>query len=256
MDIRFPALRAVAATIAALAACGPAQAIEYTLQFAPVGNFKDLVVGGYQIAGSQVIGNCSYTRVNSGSGRGGHTTYTPVPQTCTWDLYGTLLSAATGAPVVPTPVATNGTETIYVIQSSQVYAGYDSALPGGFVFTFGAHYGWLTSNAYMVLPQQPYTFTATLRSDGDMPLTVTAVKATTTLKKATATINATTCLGQIPVGGTCDVTVTYNDMRLSSVTGLAYDTLTIHLTSDAGHAADFVQGYTDEVKIPQDDGGN
>lgn len=58
MAIRFPALRALAATIAALAACGPAQAIEYTLQFAPVGNFKDLVVGGYQIAGSQVIGTC------------------------------------------------------------------------------------------------------------------------------------------------------------------------------------------------------
>jgi len=238
-----------------LLAADAARAVEYQLHFAPVGNYKDLVVAGYQLNGNQVTGNCSYTRITSGSGRGGRTIYTPVPATCTWDLAGTLLGSVAGAPVVPPPLEVIGTETIYAIQSSNVYAGFDSALPGGFVFNFGSHYAWLTSNAYLVLPQQPYTFTATIRSDGDMPLTVTAVKATKTQTKATMKVIGTTCLGQIPVGGTCDVTVTYNDSKLSSPTGLAYDTFTIHLTTDAAQTLDFVQGATLEVKIPQDDGG-
>jgi hypothetical protein len=236
----------------ALLAGAPCQAVEYPLRFAPVGNYKDLVVAGYQVSGDTVTGNCSYTRITSGSGRGGRTIYTPVPATCTWNLVGTLLGSVAGAPAVPPPLEVIGTETIYAIQSSNVYAGYDSALPGGFVFDFGSHYAWLTSNAHLVLPQQPYTFTATIRSDGDMPLTVTAVKATKTQAKASIVVDGTTCLGQVPVGGTCDVTVTYDDARLSSTTGLAYDTLTIHLATDAGLTTDFVQGATLQVRVPKD----
>jgi len=108
----------------------------------------------------------------------------------------------------------------------------------------------------MVLPQQPYTFTATLSSNGDIPLTVKSVKATTSLTLTTVTIDSMTCTGSIPVGGTCDVTVTYNDSQLTSPSGLAYDGVTIHLVTNAGVTDDFVQRYTDEVAIPVDNAGS
>ena len=252
MRIRNVVMRRLALAGFGLLSASAALAYEYPLKFSPPGNFKDLVVAGYQIAGSNVIGNCSYTAITSGSGRDPQTHYTPMPQTCTWDLFGNLLSIASGAPVVPAPLGTNGTETIYAMPSANLYTGADSALPGGFVFNFGSHYVWLTSNAYMVLPQAPYTFTATLQSNGDKPLNVTSVKATVVLKGAKVVINSNTCVGAIPVGGTCGVTVTYTDTRVSSTSGLAYDTLTIHLVSDAGQTIDFVQGYTDEVRVTPD----
>jgi len=254
MRLRHSLARTGLVAIGALLACDPTSGVEYTLQFSVAGNYKDLVVAGYQVVGGQVVGNCSYTRITSGSGRGGRTIYTPVPQTCTWSVYGDLVSATAGAPAVPQPIAVVGTETIYAMPSSQLYTGYDAALPGGFVYDFGSHYRWLSPNDHLVLPQQPYTFTITLQSDGDMPLTVSAVKATHTLAKATLQVVSTSCLGQVAVGGTCDVTLTYNDMKVSSPSGLAYDTLTVHLTSDAGRAYDWVQGLTDEVKVPVDGG--
>ncbi len=236
-------------------AAGAAQAIEYPLTFSPPGAYESLVVAGYVISGKTIIGNCSYTQISSGSGRDPKTTYTPIPQTCTWDLYGTLLSAAGGAPTVPSPVATSGTETIYARKSKHLYTGSDTGLHnGGFVFNWGPHYDWLTSNAYMVLPQQPYSFTATLISNGDSALGIKAVRATTALALSTVAINSTTCTGAIPVGGTCDVTVTYDDSKLTSPSGLAYDTLTIEIISNAGVTDNFAQRYTDEVAIPVDDG--
>jgi hypothetical protein len=54
------------------------------------------------------------------------------------------------------------------------------------------------------------------------------------------------------VGATCSVTVIYDPTKLSSATGLAYDTLTIGVTSDAGQASDFVQSYTIVVKRTSD----
>jgi hypothetical protein len=233
---------------------GSAVAVEYPLQFAPSGNYKDLVVAGYAFAGTNTVsGNCSYTRITSGSGRDPRTTYTPVPQTCTWDYYGKLLTTVAGAPVVPFPVSTSGTETIYAQKNTKHYTGTDTSLStGGFVFTYGSRYDWLTSNAYMVLPQAPYTFTAVLGSIGDAPLSITAVHATVKLTGAKVTIGANTCTGTIAPGATCAVTVTYDDTKLSSTTGLAYDTLTIHVASNAGQANDFVQSYTDQVKIPPD----
>lgn len=237
----------------ALLLAGGASAIEYPLVYAPPGNFKDLVVAGYSFAGKTVVGNCSYVQITSGSGRDPHTTYTSVPQTCTWNLYGALLSTVSGAPSLPTPVGTNGSQTIYARRSANLFTGYDSTLNGGgFVFNYGPHYDWTSSNAYMVLPQQPYTFTATLLSDGDDPLTVTKVTAKTLLRGAGVTIDSTTCVGTIAVNSTCDVTVTYDDSKLSSATGLAYDSLTISLVSDAGMKNAFVQRYTDEVRIPPD----
>lgn len=246
-----------AAIAAVMALSSAAQAFEYPLSFTPVGNYKDLVVAGYKFVKKTIVGNCSYTAIRSGSGRDPRTSYIPTPATCTWDLYGALISSVAGAPAIPTPVATSGTETIYAKKGKKLYTGTDSALSqGGFVFNYGSHYVWLTSNAYMVLPQQPYTFTATLSSNGDIPLTVKSVKATTSLTATTVTIDSTTCNGAIPAGGTCDVTVTYNDAGLTSPTGLAYDGVTIHVVSDAGVTDDFVQRYTDEVALPVDDGTN
>ena len=253
MTFRFAVVGGRAAAVGALFCASQASAVEYPLQFTPSGNYEDLVVAGYGFANSSVVGNCSNTRITSGSGRDPRPVYTPVPQTCTWDLYGRLLGAVSGAPAIPAPIGTSGTETIYAEQSSEVYTGSDSALPnGGFVFTFGSHYRWLTPNTYLVLAQGSYTFSAVLTSDGDMPLTVSSVKVTNVLKQAKVTLDSSTCLGQIQVGGTCSVTVTYKDTRLSSTTGLAYDTLTIHLESDAGQTNDFVQSYTDEVRVPRD----
>ncbi len=232
---------------------GNARAFEYPLQFSPVGAYKDLVVAGYQVVGKTIVGNCSYTEIRSGSGRDPRTVYIPLPQTCTWDWYGDLLSTVSGAPTVPNPVKTIGTETIYAWTSAHLFTGSDSSLSdGGFVFAYGSHYEWLTSNAYLVLPQQPYTFTTTLFSNGDHALQIKAVHAGTRLALTKATVDSTTCTGAIPVGSTCDVTVTYDDSRLTSPSGLAYDTLTIKVYTDAAAMDAFVQSYTDEVAIPSD----
>ena len=54
----------------------------------------------------------------------------------------------------------------------------------------------------------------------------------------------TTCSGEIPVGQTCEVTVIYNPTRLCSPTGLAYNTLTINVASDAPVSDPFTQSFT------------
>ena len=232
----------------------------YRLQFTPAAGARGLVVAGYALvldpaAGLTVVGTCSYYTVHSGSGRGGgyHTTTTHFDQTCTWDLYGNLLRLAAGAPVVPSPISVSGSQTIYAADDGAgVYTGTDAAVGGGFVYTPGAHYSWLTSNAYAVLQQQtPYTVTVTLKSDGDLPLTVFGIQASAL--QGVATVNATTCAGQIPVGSTCAVTVTYDPSRLHSATGLAYDTLDVNAITDAGQTHDFVQSYT--IVVSSTDGG-
>jgi hypothetical protein len=212
-----------------------------------------LVVAGYQLTGSTVVGNCSYYTVHSGSGRGGgyHTTTTYYNQTCTWDYYGNLLSIVPGAPAAPAPLYINGTQTVYALNGNGEYTGSDSSLPNhGFVNTPGSHYTWVTSNAYAVLQQMVYTFSVTLVSDGDVPLNITAAEASA--RVATATVKSTTCVGQTAVGATCSVTVTYDATKLRTATGLAYDTLTIGVTSDAGQTPDFVQSYTITVKRSDD----
>jgi hypothetical protein len=243
--------------LGSLAAAGAAKAYEYPLQFTPNAGARGLVVAGYQFAGKTVIGNCSYYTEHSGSGRGGgykiYTTH--YDQTCTWDLYGNLLNVKAGAPTVPAPLSSNGTETIYA-QRVGGYTGTDNALPGGgFVFTKGPHYSWTTSNAYQVLSQQtPYTFTATLQSDGETALNIRKVEASSLA--SAVTVNNTNCLGKIKPGFACDVTVTLDPSRLSSPTGLAYDTLTIALTTNSKQVQNFVQSYTISVRVPVDGPGN
>jgi uncharacterized repeat protein (TIGR03803 family) len=235
---------------------------EYPLQFTPAAGARGLVVAGYQLAadptlGYTVVGNCSYYTQHSGSGRGGgyKTITTYYNQTCTWDPFGNLLAIANGAPAVPSPISTNGTQTIYAANATGAYTGRDSALPNrGFVFTPGSHYTWLTSNAYTVLPQALYTLTVTLKSDGDMPLTISSVRAGAL--RGGARVTGTTCNGQIPVGSTCSLTITYDPTRLQSPTGLAYDTLDIAVVSDAGQVHDFVQSYTIVLTPANTDGGN
>lgn len=247
-----PARRATLLVTGALGMGSAALAFEYPLQYTPPGDYQDLAVVGLQFAGDSVVGNCSYTQITAGSGRDPKPVYTPMPQTCTWDLVGALLTVGSGAPLPQDPIATNGTQTIFAMASPELYAGTDSALAqGGFVFNYGSHYDWLTSNAYKVLKQGRYTFTATLASNGDTPLTINSVKASTAVKQTKASIGSTTCIGVIPAGGTCDMTVTYADGRLSSTTGLAYDTLTLHVTSDAAQTKDFVQSYTIQVHPPR-----
>jgi hypothetical protein len=193
-----------------------------------------------------VLGNCSYHVVHAGSGRGGRSSTTYYNQTCTWDLYGNLLTVVSGAPVVPAPLSVNGTQTVYAANAQGVFTGSDSALSPfhGFVFTPGSHFTWLTPNPYTVLSQAVYTVTTTLKSDGDMPLSVSAVHASAV--QGIVTVSGNTCTGQVQVGSTCAVTVTYDPTRLrSDETGLAYDTLDISVITDAGQArADWVQSYT------------
>ena len=237
------ALAIVSATVAA-------QAFEYPLQFTPNPGYRGLVVAGYAFSNGTVIGNCSYYTVHSGSGRGGgyRQFYTYFNQTCTWDLLGNLLGIAPGEPTPPPPLYTNGTQTVYAEDANGDVTGADSALLpyAGFVNTLGSHYTWLTSNAYETLQQQVYTFQLQLQSDGDTPLNVSSVDASALAAKVKVT--GTTCSGPIAVGATCTITVTYNPKKLRSPTGLAYDTLTVGVVSDAGQADNFVQSYTITVK--------
>lgn len=231
--------------VCCLAIASVAAAHEYPLSFTPNSGARGLVVAGYQFQGNTVVGNCSYYTSHYSGGRGGHTVITHYNQTCTWDLQGNLLSIAQGAPAAPTPLYTSGTQTVYALGPYSSFTGSDSALaPGGFVNTPGSHYSWTTSNAYAVIPQALHKFTATLTSDGDVPLTVSA--ATASALNAPVKINKNTCTaGPITVGATCGITVTYDPTKLCSpVSGLTYDTLTISLTTDAGQTSNFVQGYT------------
>jgi hypothetical protein len=232
-----------------------AHAYEYKLQYTPNGGARGLVVAGYTFSGDTVLGNCSYYTEHSGSGRGGgyHTSTTYYYQTCTWDLYGNLLSVAQGAPAVPTPVSVAGTKTVYASNAAGGSTGSDTALGGGFVTTIGAHYSWATPETHTDLQDQKYFFIIKLVSDGDVPLTISAVDVGANLARTGLVYDH--CVTTIGPGHFCTVTVLYDPTRLSSPTGLAYDTLTVAVTSNAGQATDFVQSFTDSVKLPVDDGG-
>jgi hypothetical protein len=229
-----------------------AGAYEYALHFTPNPGYRGLVVAGYQFQGSDVVGNCSYYTVSVSSikgGGGGHT-LKHYNQTCMWDLHGNLLSVTPGAPVVPHPLYTTGTQTVYAVAANGDTTGADSKLPGrGFVSTPGGHYTWLTPMNNAVLHQVVYNLSASLKSDGDVPVNITAV--TPSALHGKVTLISTTCTGQIKVGATCSIHVTYDPTLLTGTDGLAYDTLRIDLTSDAGAAHDFIQNYT--IILPSKD---
>ncbi len=230
----------------------PASAYEYPLQFAANSGARGLVVAGYAFTATGVSGNCSYYTQHSGSGRGGgyKTVKTYYNQTCNWDKYGNLLSVAAGAPVVPVPLTTRGTETIYATAPGDAYTGTDSAGGvHGFVFTYGAHYTWTTPQTSLVLPQAPYQVQATLVSDGDYAVTIAKVTASALVAKATILSN--TCKGKIAVGASCTVTVNYDPSAITvtsdSTNPLVYDTLTIGVIASSHVSPDFVQNYTVQI---------
>lgn len=229
-----------------------ADAYEYPLQYTPVGAYEALTVVGLHLGPKTVSGNCSYTAIRSGSGRDPRQTYIPMPQTCTWSLFGVLQSTLAGAPLPQDPLTTSGTQVIFARKSAHLYAGTDSALPeGGFVWLYGPHYAWAGSGAHLVLPFAPYSLVATLTTDGDAPLNVTSVKVSHLLAGVKLKVAASTCKGLIAVGAGCSVTIAYDDSQITSPSGLAYDTVTIHLNAGA-YSSDFTQGYTLEVPLPSD----
>jgi hypothetical protein len=227
-------------------------AYEYPLQFKPNPGFRGLVVAGYYFQGADVVGNCSYYTVSGGGGAGkgggarGH--LKNYAQTCTWDRHGNLLSIKPGAPAAPAPKYTKGSLIVYALDTNGDYTGTDRQLPErGFVSSAGAHYTWLTSSSHALLQPIVYTLTATLKSDGDVPLDISSV--TVSALHGSATLEKTDCERQIPVSDKCSVTLTYDPTKLTSATSLATDTLRIDLTSDAGEANDFIQDFT--IILPQ-----
>jgi hypothetical protein len=229
-------------------------AYEYKLQFTPQGGAQGLNVAGYQFNGNTVAGNCSYYTVTAGSGRGGHSTTTYHYNTCTWDLYGNLISLTpvSSAPAAPPVLSTNGTEIVYAVSGSSS-TGHDTR-GFGFVNTPSSHYTWQTaSGGYAVIGYAPYTITATLISDGDFALrfegaAVTAsVSGTITPSPGTATVSGTSCPSSVAVGATCSVTVTYNPTTIKctpSPYGYAYTRIDLSLVTNAGANADFTEGFT------------
>jgi hypothetical protein len=225
-------------------------AYEYPLQFKPNAGYRGLIVAGYQIEGNTVIGNCSYYTVSavSGKGGGGRAPAKTYAQTCTWDLHGNLLHMAAGAPKAPAPLYTKGSQIVYALDANGNYAGTDSKLPErGFVNSPGSHYTCLTPSNAAVLQQIVYTLTATLKSDGDMPVNISDVQVSAL--NGVVTLKETKCKGEINVGDKCSITVSYDPTNVTGANGVGSDTLRIDLTSNAGAAHDFVQNFT--VILPQ-----
>jgi hypothetical protein len=227
---------------------------EFKLHFTPPGGAQGLVVAGYQFNSNTVVGNCSYYTVSSGSGRGSHPTRTNHYNTCSWDLFGNLISLTpvSTAPVAPPPISQTGTEIVYAISGSSS-AGHDTR-GFGFVNTPSSHYTWQTVNGgYAVIPYAVYTITATLISDGDFPLdfdgatAASSISGLITPSPGTATVSGSTCASSVPVGSTCSVTTSYNPTTIKCTPdayGYAYTKIDLSLVTDAGENIDFTQGFT------------
>jgi hypothetical protein len=226
-------------------------AYEYQLQFSAT-RFTGKFVAGYSITGGDVEGNCSYYITTSGSGRDPHSTTTYYYNTCTWDLYGNLLSM-TAVPVMPTapPVLSqSGTETIYGTGGAST-TGADSR-GFGFVNTPSAHYSWQTpSGGYVDIPTSEYTVAATLVSDGEYTLSVTSARVTagisgsSTPSPGLALISANTCKGAVLSGATCTVTIKYYPGLIRcSTSGLAYTNIDLVLSTNSPDVENFTQSYT------------
>jgi hypothetical protein len=227
---------------------------EYKLQFAPPGGAYGLTVAGYAFSGSTVVGNCSYYTVTVGSGRGAHGTKINHYNTCSWDLFGNLISLTpvSSAPVAPPPLYDRGTEIVYAVDGAS-NAGHDTR-GFGFVSTPSSHYSWQTVNGgYAVIPYALYPITATLISDGDFPLDFDGATVAATASgyytptPGTATVSATTCGSSVAAGSTCSVTVNYNPTTIKctgSPYGYAYTRIDLKLVTDAGANTDFTMGFT------------
>jgi len=221
-------------------------AYEYPLQFKPNAGYRGLVVAGYGFQGDNVVGNCSYYTVSgggAGKGGGGRAPAKVYAQTCTWDSHGNLLSMTPGAPKIPAALYIKGSLVVYAVNANGDFTGTDMHLPSrGFVSSAGSRYTWLTPNQNAVLHQFVYTLTATLKSDGDVPVNIFSVAVRAL--NGVATLKKSDCEGGINVGDKCSVTLTYDPTQLIGNNGLATDTLRIDLSSDAGEPHGFVQNFT------------
>ena len=220
-----------------------AAAYEFPLQFTPNAGALGLVVAGYEIDATGVTGNCSYYTQTTGSGRGGgyKTVTTYYNQTCRWDLYGNLLSITPGAPPVPAPLYTDGTETVYAQNAVDSYTGIDSRLPnGGFVVTPAPHYSWLGHDRFRQILRRAQTLSLLLVNDGELPLAVSDGMAITIHGRSA--IVGGSCLAQLtPAGSACTITVSYDPKGLDLPPGLFVDQITVSLISNSGQAVDFVR---------------
>jgi hypothetical protein len=222
-----------------------ARAREYPLQFKAPAGYQGLVVAGYEFVGKTVVGNCSYYTVSSGSGRAGgyHPSAKSYRQTCTWDLYGELLSVRAGAPAVPAPLSVKGTRTVYAANANGGYTGRDRKLPrGGFVDTPSPHYSWLAANTDTVVQERVSTHSATLKSDGEEPVNISVLDVSAL--KGIAHLESTTCTGVIKVGSSCVIDVIYDSGRLSPMSGPVHDTIRIEVKSDSDDGQEFFQDLT------------
>lgn len=233
-----------------------AHAFEYKLQVSAMPGAQGLNVAGYQINPntSTILGDCSYYIVTYSGGRGGHSVRTNHYNTCTWDLHGNLLSITPVAAPMPAPaqIAVNGSEIIY--------ASFGTSSTGrdtkgfGFVSTPASHYSWTTANnGHAVIPYAPYLITATLTSDGDLPLNIGSVILTPsatgvlTPSGGNATLKSSTCGQTVQVGTSCSITVSYDPTPIACVNsayGYGYTQLDLSLVTDAGASTDFIEGFT------------
>ena len=237
-----------------LATSSTAHAYEYKLQFTPQGGARGVTVAGYSFNGNSVGGNCSYYTVSASSGRGGHSVTTHHYNTCTWDLFGNLnsMTPVSSAPVAPPPLSQTGTEIVYAVSGSSS-TGADTR-GFGFVNTPSSHYSWQTPNGgYAVIPYAVYTITATLVSDGDLPLAFDAADVTAfisgfiTPAPGTASVASTTCPSSVAPGSSCSITVSYDPTTIKctgSPYGYGYTGVDLSLVTSAGANVDFTERFT------------
>ena len=233
-----------------------AQAYEFHLQYPAPSNARNLSVVGYTFPSSNtVLGNCSYSITSACSGRGCHTVTTWYYHTCTWDLFGNLMSVASGAPPAQTCSTTSGTNPYELIcaSSGSSFTGRDTR-GFGFAETPSPHYSWQTTNGtYAVIPDSPFQVSATIISDGDLDLTIggasvtTHVNGTITPSPGTASVTGDDCPSSLAPGSTCTITVTYDPTAIActaSPYGYAYTGIDLSLTTSSVQSKDFTQGYT------------
>ena len=141
----------------------------------------------------------------------------PHYNSCSWDLFGNLISLTpvSSAPVAPQPISQTGTEIVYAVSGTSS-AGRDTR-GFGFVDTPFSYYTWHTANGgYAVIPYAVDAITASFISDGDFSLNLTGATVTSAVTGAytpspgTATVSGSTCPSSVPVGSTCSVTVSYD----------------------------------------------
>jgi hypothetical protein len=238
--------------LAAALLAASADAHEYQLQYTPNYGARGVTVAGYAFNGNSVVGNCSYYTVTSGSGRGGgyRSTTTYYNHTCTWDLYGNLLSMAQGSPAAPTPLSTGGGLTIYAQDTAGDTTGVDTANGNiGFVNSISAQYSWITPSGGTVLlsSQKPVLITVKLHSDGDVPLQISKVEPAARLAKIS--VRTTNCeRAPVSPGSNCAIVMFYDPRGLPPGDDpyTAYDALTVGIVSNSGQAPDF----SESIEVP------